>query len=107
LGSSLYQQGKYKESAVAYQRCLQIRPDDATVLNGTALSLYEAGDYAGAEPLLRQALAIREKALGPDHPDVANSLNNLAGLLETTGDYAGAEPLLRRALAVNEKAGAG
>ena len=39
LGSSLYEQGRYKESAVAYQRCLQIRPDDATVLNNTALSL--------------------------------------------------------------------
>ena len=28
----------------------------------------------------KRALAIREKALGPDHPDVALSLNNLAGL---------------------------
>jgi len=80
--------------------CLQIRPDDATVLSHTAVSLEEAGDYAGAEPLfLRRALAIDEKALGPDHPDVANSLNNLAGLLEAKGDYAGAEPLMRRALA--------
>ena len=26
-------------------------------------------------------LAIREKALGPEHPDVAKSLNNLARLL--------------------------
>src|SRR5271157_815653 len=106
LGMSLYGQGKYREAAAAFQRCLRIRPDDATVLNNTAISLKEAGDYAGAEPLNRRALAIDEKALGPDHPDVANSLNNLAGLLETTGDYAGAEPLLRRALAVNEKAGA-
>ena len=78
LGSSLYQQGKYKESAVAYQRCLQIRPDDATVLNNTALSLDEAGDYAAAEPLYRRALAINEKALGTDHPVVATILNNLA-----------------------------
>ncbi len=64
-----------------YQRCLQIRPDDATVLNNTALSLMGAGDYAGAEPLYRRALAIDEKALGPDHPDVARGLNNLAVLL--------------------------
>src|SRR5271157_4022238 len=104
LGSSLYQQGKYKESAVAYQRCLQIRPDDATVLNNTALSLKYAGDYAGAEPLYRRALAIDEKALGPEHPAVATNLNNLAALLHTKGDYAGAEPLHRRALAIDEKA---
>jgi Tetratricopeptide repeat len=35
---------------------------------------------AQAEPLLRRALAIQEKALGPDHPHVAISLNNLATL---------------------------
>src|ERR1039458_9899737 len=35
LGQSLYEQGKYRESAVAYQRCLQIRPDDAIILNNT------------------------------------------------------------------------
>src|SRR5664280_640789 len=104
LGSSLYEQGKYRESAAAYQRCLQIRPDDATVLNNTAMSLKEAGDYPGAEPLLRQALAIRERALGPDHPDVAVSLNNVAALLYAKGEYAGAELLFRRALAIDEKA---
>ena len=38
------------------------------------------GRYAEAEPLYERALAIREKALGPDHPDVATSLNNLAVL---------------------------
>jgi hypothetical protein len=33
-------------------------------------------------------LAIREKALGPDHPDTAMSLNNLASLLRDQGDRA-------------------
>src|SRR5271157_1671209 len=103
LGQSLYQQGKYKESAAAYQRCLQMRPDDAMVLNATARSLDAKGDYAGAEPLLRRALAMVEKALGPDHPYVAACLNNLAELLRAKGDYAGAEPLYRRALAIDEK----
>ena len=104
LGQSLYEQGKYKESAVAYQRCRQIRPDDGMVLNNTAVSLMLAGDYATAEPLLRRALAIDEKSLGPDHPTVAIRLNNLAVLLPMKGDYAGAEPLYRRALAIDEKA---
>ena len=39
------------------------------------------GKYDYAEPLYERSLAIREKALGPEHPDVAQSLNNLAGLL--------------------------
>ncbi len=37
-------------------------------------------DRADAEPLYKRALAIWEKALGPEHPHVAASLNNLAEL---------------------------
>ena len=74
-----------------------------TALNNQALTLQNAGNPAGAEPLFRGALEIAEKALGPEHPDTAGTLNNLAGLLEAKGDYAGAEPLYRRALAIAEK----
>src|SRR6202040_1936395 len=86
LGESLYEEGKYKESAKAYQRCVELRPDDATVLNNLGDTLREAGDYVGAVQLLQRALAIDEKALGPDRPSVAISLNNLAVLLEDKGD---------------------
>lgn len=65
--------------------------------------LYAKDDHVGAEPLYRRALAIDEKALGPDHPSVAIDLSNLAKLLYVKGDYAGAEPLYRRALAIDEK----
>jgi len=104
LGQSLYGEGKYKEAVVAYEEANRYRPDDANILNELGMSLFSAGDYAGADPLYRRALAIDEKAVGPDHPDLATDLNNLAELLRTKGDYAGAEPLFRRALAVNEKA---
>ncbi len=62
------------------------------------------GDFAGARPLFERALAIHEKALGPEHPDTATSLNNLAVLLQDQGDLAGARPLYERALAIYEKA---
>jgi tetratricopeptide (TPR) repeat protein len=104
LGQSLYCEGKYRESAAAYQRALQLRPDHAVALNNLGLSLEKAGEYARAESLYRRALAIRERALGADDPDLATSLNNLAGLLADKGDYAGAELLYRRALAIREKA---
>lgn len=103
LGQSLYEEGKYQDSAAAYQRCLQLRPDDWTILNNLALSLAEAGDPASAEPLYRRSLALREKVLGPDHPLVAISLDNLAVLLAARGEYAAAETLFRRALAIVEK----
>ena len=60
--------------------------------------LCDQGDFTGARPLIERALAIREKALGPEHPDTATSLNNLAFLLREQGDLAGARPLYERAL---------
>ncbi len=57
----------------------------AAGLNNLA-GLYRDQDrYAEAEPLYQRSMAIREKALGPEHPDVAQSLNNLAGLYEAQG----------------------
>ena len=67
--------------------------------------LYRAqGRLAEAEPLWQRALAIRERALGPDHPDTAQSLNNLAVLYRDQGRLAEAEPLWQRALAIWERA---
>jgi CHAT domain-containing protein/Tfp pilus assembly protein PilF len=78
--------------------------DEAAKLNTQAVKLYSQGLYADAEPLFKQSLVIREKALGPDHPDVAQSLNNLALTYQNQGRYADAEPLHKRALAIREKA---
>jgi tetratricopeptide (TPR) repeat protein len=68
-----------------------------------ALLYADQGQYAKAEPLYKQALAIREKALDPEDPKVATSLNNLAGVYHNQGQYAKAEPLCRRALVIREK----
>lgn len=62
-----------------------------------------AGDLGAAIESMREALVLREAALGPDAPDVAGTLNNLAGLYAATDAYDQAEPLLRRALAIREK----
>jgi tetratricopeptide (TPR) repeat protein len=72
---------------------------------GWLAELYRAqGRYAEAEPLFIRALAIEERALGPNHPQISSSLNNLALLYDTQSRYAEAEPLFRRALAIQEKA---
>jgi tetratricopeptide (TPR) repeat protein/CHAT domain-containing protein len=76
----------------------------ADELNRRVVELYRAGRYAEAIPLVQQALAIYEEALGPDHPDVATAVNNLALLYDKQGRYAEAEPLYKRALAIDEKA---
>ena len=107
LGQSLYEQGQYKESAVAYQHCLQLRPDDPTALNNTGVSLMKAGDYASAEPLYRRAVEITEKTLGLDHPDVAMSLNNLAELLRKKATTRGPSRCSGRLWRSREGAGTG
>jgi tetratricopeptide (TPR) repeat protein len=78
-------------------------PDDASVsdlLNRVGAYLHGRGAYSQAEPLLRDALAIREDVLGPDHLDTAASLNNLASLLYARGDLAAARSLYEPALAI-------
>ena len=80
--------------------------DDASVsdlLNRAGVYFHGRGAYFQAAPLLRDALAMREKALGPEHPNTATSLNVLAALLQAQGDFGEARPLFERALAIREK----
>ncbi|MCH9826586.1 MAG: tetratricopeptide repeat protein [Gammaproteobacteria bacterium] len=56
--------------------------------------------HRNSEPVHKRSLAIREKALGPDHPDVAMSLENLADLYRATKRPAEAERLDARALRI-------
>lgn len=78
--------------------------EEARQLDSRATGLYGEGKYDEAVPLAERALALREKALGPEHPLVASALNNLASLHDAKGDYAKAEPLYLRAAAIWEKA---
>ncbi len=64
---------------------------------------YSQGRTSKAAPLYQRSLAIREKALGPQHPDVAQSLENYAGLLRETGRSEEAEELEARAKAIRAK----
>lgn len=66
------------DSAMALRMALRIRearlppdhPDIANSLNSLAASLSARGDVAGAEPLLRRALAIKEGRLRADDSDL-------------------------------------
>src|SRR5262249_195212 len=52
---------------------------------------------------LERALALFERALGPDHPRVGLTLEHLAVVLGQLGDAAGAPSLLQRAGTIAEK----
>jgi hypothetical protein len=51
----------------------------------------------------RRALAIREKAFGPDHTFVAESLDGLAKVCEPTGRTAEAQEFSARAKSIRDR----
>jgi tetratricopeptide (TPR) repeat protein len=53
-----------------------------------------------AEPLLRQALVVKERSLSAAAPSLANTLNALAGVLRDGNRPAVAETFYRRALSI-------
>jgi CHAT domain-containing protein len=76
--------------------------DVALSLQNVAVLHRARRDYVHAEPLYQRALAIREKALGPEHPDVANSLKELALLYQFNSDRQKALPLMMRGMRIEE-----
>jgi non-specific serine/threonine protein kinase/serine/threonine-protein kinase len=56
------------------------------------------GLYARAEPLLRKAVEVRRRALGPEHVDTLDSMRQLANSTFHQGRYAEAEKLNSEAL---------
>ena len=71
--------------------------------NNLGLLYMAQGKYVEAEPLLKRSLAIREKALGPEHPDVAQALENYGDLLRKMDRDAEAEKMEARAQAIRAK----
>lgn len=63
----------------------------------------QAGCYEEAEPLLQNALSLRQSLLGEDHPDVAISLYNLASLYDNQFRFKEAEKLFKASLLLFQK----
>lgn len=60
--------------------------------------------YKEMEPLLIEALKIREDALGEEHHTVSTELKNLARVYMAQERYSVAEPLIKRAISIRSKA---
>jgi CHAT domain-containing protein/Tfp pilus assembly protein PilF len=78
--------------------------EDLTDLAKRTLQQYQAGQYADAEKLARQALSICERRFGQNSFDCAWALNYLAAVQMKQGRYSEAIPLYQRELAISEKA---
>ena len=77
--------------------------DRATLAQITAGLLQNQGKWVEARSRYAEALALRERALGPDSPDVAMVLNALGGLAGQEAKWDEAIGFRERALAIVEK----
>jgi Tetratricopeptide repeat len=75
---------------------------EADRLQSLASTSFAKRDYKRAIELLKQSLALKEKALGGDHSDVATTLHNLANVYQKAGKFQDAEPLYLRAISIRE-----
>ncbi|WP_224240234.1 tetratricopeptide repeat protein [Hyalangium gracile] len=78
----------------------RLRASASTSLGG---ALYKLGRYEDALGEFEAALALRRKALGPEHPDMAFSLSNLGLALKELGRYEKSHRMYSRALRLREK----
>ena len=77
----LYLAGKYVEATELAKEALTLAgPVVAKALNNLATLYFVQGRDADAEPLFKCALAILQKALGPNLADIATTRNYLARL---------------------------
>jgi tetratricopeptide (TPR) repeat protein len=74
------------------------------LFNSVGYHLNDIAAYTAARAAYERALAIDEKAFGPDHPQVAIFVNNLGLVYQALGDLPAARAAFERALAIDEKA---
>ena len=111
-GRKLYEMLEFRKIVNELDNCRRISnyldenlsEDTLQGLEALGCAIQAAGYYSVPEPLFRQALEIRKKALGDEHPGTATSLNDLASLLHDQGKLTEAEPLYRQALEIRKKA---
>ena len=72
-------------------------PHESRSIIESAEQAAAAGNYSLAEKLLREAAALQQQTLGPQHPDLANTLNNLGVVCEMANNPIDAEHYFRRA----------
>ncbi len=90
LGVAYDQTKRPDDAQAAWQTALKLSPNNAAVLTNMAMSRLTAGDFAGAEPLLRTAVAQKNSTM--------QERQDLALVLGLQGKMAEAEKLLRQDL---------
>lgn len=105
-GSLLVEKGSLESAEKVFRQLHDIAKEQkkrdwlVSSINNLARIYMAQGKPDLAESCYREALEVREAALGPNHPEVGASLNNLAEVYRSLRRYDEAETLLRRALVI-------
>jgi tetratricopeptide (TPR) repeat protein len=92
------------KTAARVGRELTNRPEvEAELRMAIGRVYFELGAYSSAEPMFRQAVALREKLHGPDDVEVAEALDAQGNALTRQLKMALAEPLIQRALSMRRR----
>lgn len=108
LAETVYSQGRVEEAwplldRAYYMALRQWGPADMNTLviaDTRAMLMHARGEFDGAENLLREVLAGKERAVGRDHPSVGETLSSLTVVLKSRGKLDEAEACIRRAVAI-------
>jgi tetratricopeptide (TPR) repeat protein len=98
LGYVLYRAGRFLESATAFRRVTELRPDDAWGFQMLGTALHQAGQVSEAEAAYRKAIAADPSA-------AAGAWTNLGALFYETGRMAPAAEAFRKAIELKPDAG--
>jgi hypothetical protein len=75
-------------------------PDTLRIMNNLASTLWAQGDYASAQSLQEEVLAVSRRVLGSEHPDTLRIINNLAVTLFQLVEVTKARELVAEALSI-------
>jgi len=113
IGSLDLDLGAFREAEKAYLRALPFwdkpnppKLDRSLALMGLQMVYTRTGELTKAERFARQALQVREEALGPDNIELGGPLQNLAAVYQTEHRYSQARDLFGQAIQLFERAGA-
>jgi len=103
LGNEAMDKGAYNQAIEAYEKALELDPENVAVYNNLGVACYHLGNFEMSLQSIEKALAIREKVLPEDHPDLAASYNNIGTIYGELGDYRKALEYQEKALRIREK----
>ncbi len=110
-GKELYDEKKYAEAEIAFQKSAEKREkalgplhvDTLRSVFKVAHTLYYQKRYPEAETLFRELILQQEATIGPEHYETLNSKYELAGVLYREEKYPEAEALFRESLEQRER----